>query len=213
MDLKTKGLLFVISAPSGGGKDTVIKELFETDLPINKTISATTRAIREEETDGVDYYFIDKEEFERRIQANDFLEYTLYNGNYYGTLKQEVERCISCGGYTILKIEVEGAGNVRNLLPEAKTVFIVPPSMEVLEQRLRTRGTETEESIQGRLATAREELKRACEYDYIVVNDTVEECTRRITEILNAESYRYSVMSDFVLGLRNINRKERINYA
>jgi guanylate kinase len=185
LDLKTKGLLFVISAPSGGGKDTVIKELFETDLPINKTISATTRAIRDEETDGVDYYFIDKEEFERRIQANEFLEYTLYNGNYYGTLKQEVERCISCGGYTILKIEVEGAGNVRNLLPEAKTVFIVPPSMEVLEQRLRSRGTEDEADIKKRLEIAQSEIGHSKVYDYLVVNDDSEKTSENVLDILH----------------------------
>ncbi len=199
----SKGILLVVSAPSGCGKDTVIDALKKSDFDFQKTVSATTRNMRDGEIDGVDYSFITKELFLEKIENGYFLEHTIYSGNYYGTPKTEVEKHLSNGACVLMKIEVEGAGNIRKLMPEAVTVFLVPPSMEELERRLRGRGTETEESFQARFATAKKELKRAPEYDYIVVNDIVENCVERIRNIVETEKLRYSNAKDFVDELLN----------
>lgn len=198
LDLKGKGMLVVLSGPSGSGKDTVLEKLKESDFSFDKTISATTRAMRDGEKDGVDYYFIDKNTFEEKIENQEFLEYTVYNDNYYGTPKSEVERHIDKGGCILLKIEVEGAGNVRKAMPEALSIFIIPPSMEELERRLRGRGTETEESFQKRFETAKDELSRAKEYDYIVINDDINLCAEQIVKILESEKLRYCRMGNIV---------------
>lgn len=203
MALKGKGMLVVLSGPSGSGKDTVLEKLKQSDFVFDKTISATTRAIRDGEKDGVDYYFIDKTTFEQRIKEDYFLEYTVYNDNYYGTPKSEVERLVDKGGCILLKIEVEGAGNVRKAIPEALSIFIIPPSMEELERRLRGRGTETEESFQKRFETAKQELSRACEYDYVVINDNIDLCAEQIVKILESEKLRYSRMEDIVKNILN----------
>ncbi|MGN1317037.1 MAG: guanylate kinase [Acutalibacteraceae bacterium] len=198
MVLKDKGLLVVLSGPSGSGKDTVLDRLKEKVLSFDKTVSATTRPVRDGEKDGIDYYFIDKTTFEKRIEEGYFLEYTVYNDNYYGTPKSEVEKRIDKGGCVLLKIEVEGAGNVRRAIPESVSIFIIPPSMEELERRLRGRGTETEESFRRRLETAKQELSRACEYDYVVINNDVELCAEQISHILECEKLRYCNMKDIV---------------
>lgn len=198
MALKGKGMLVVLSGPSGSGKDTVLEKLKEMDIVFDKTISATTRPMRDGETDGVDYYFIDKQTFEKRIEEGSFLEYTIYNDNYYGTPKSEVEKHIDKGGCILLKIEVEGAGNVRKAMPEALSVFIIPPSMAELESRLKGRGTETEESFQKRFQLAKEELSRAKEYDYVVINDDINLCAQQISDILKSEKLRYSRMENIV---------------
>ena len=202
MDSKNKGILFVLSAPSGGGKDAVLKKLKELDCDINQSISVTTREIRDEETDGVDYYFTDVADFEQKIQEGYFLEYVKYGENYYGTPRKKIEELIESGQNVILKIEVNGAGNVRKIFPDCVSAFIVPPSMAVLEERLRGRDTETEESIKCRLDIAREELLRACEYDYVVVNDKLEDCIADICSILKAESSKYPKMKNFVDSLQ-----------
>ncbi len=193
-----KGLLVVVSAPSGCGKDTVINALRESDFKFEKTVSDTTRVMREGETNGVDYTFIDETTFKNRIENGYYLEYTVYNGNFYGTPKSEVEKHLDKGECVLMKIEVEGAGNVRKLMPEAVSVFLVPPSMEELEKRLRGRGTETEESFKKRFETAKQELARAPEYDYIVVNDEISKCVEKIRNIIGTERLRYSAMKNFV---------------
>ena len=198
LDLKGKGMLVVLSGPSGSGKDTVLDKLRESNFSFDKTISATTRDMRDGEKDGVDYYFIDKNTFEERIKNDEFLEYTIYNDNYYGTPKSEVERLIEKGGCILLKIEVEGAGNVRKAIPGALSVFIIPPSLEELERRLRGRGTETEESFLKRFKIAKDELSRANEYDYVVINDDINICTEQIIRILESEKLCYCRMADFV---------------
>lgn len=203
MALKGKGMLVVLSGPSGSGKDTVLEKLKEKDFSFEKTVSATTRPMREDEKDGIDYYFIDKNTFEKRIEEGYFLEYTLYNDNYYGTPKSEVEKHIDKGGCILLKIEVEGAGNIRKVMPEAVSIFIIPPSMEELERRLRGRGTETEDSFRRRFETAKQELSRACEYDYVVVNNDVELCSEQISHILECEKLRYCNMKDIVKDILN----------
>jgi len=193
-----KGLLVVVSAPSGCGKDTVINALRESDFKFEKTISDTTRVMREGETNGVDYTFIDETTFKNRIENGYYLEYTVYNGNFYGTPKSEVEKHLDKGECVLMKIEVEGAGNVRKLMPEAVSVFLVPPSMEELEKRLIGRGTETEESFKKRFETAKQELARAPEYDYIVVNDEISKCVEKIRNIIETEGLRYCAMKNFV---------------
>ena len=153
--------LVVVSGPSGCGKDTVVKTMREKHPEIEVSVSATSRAMREGEAEGINYYYMTRETFQQKVQAGEILEYTQYNGNLYGTPKHEVDTRIAQGRTVILVIEVEGAGNIRKLYPEALTIFLLPPSMEELENRLRSRGTESEEAIQGRMATARREVEQA----------------------------------------------------
>lgn len=193
-----KGVLVILSGPSGCGKDTLIKILKDRDNGITQSISATTRAIREGEVDGVDYYFTDVASFEENIKNGYFLEYVKYGDNYYGTPKKAVDEMLESGQSVILKIEVEGAGNVRKIYPDIISIFVIPPSMKALESRLRGRGTETEESFKCRFETARRELERASEYDYVVINDDLETCVSDITAILNTEKSRYARMSGVV---------------
>ncbi len=197
-----KGMFVILSAPSGGGKDTVLDYLKKTDFVFDKTISATTRPMRPNERDGVDYFFIDEKEFLKKVEEGYFLEYTNFSGNYYGTPKSEVERVIKKGGCTLFKIEVEGASNMRKAMPEVSSIFVIPPSIEVLKQRLKNRGTETEEEFQERVKTAITEFKRAPEYDYVVINDDIDLCVKQVLQILRAEkeseNFRYSRMAGVV---------------
>lgn len=201
MALVNKGALFVLSAPSGCGKDTVLSFLKERDCNVKQSISVTTRKIRDGEADGVDYYFTDVADFEKKIQEDYFLEYVKYGENYYGTPKKKIEELVESGYNVFLKIEVEGAGNVRRFFPECISIFIVPPSFDALEARLKGRGTETAETLNRRLGIAREELLRAKEYDYIVVNDKLDDCVNDVCAIINAEHSKYSQMKDFVENL------------
>lgn len=202
MDLKNKGLLIVFSGPSGSGKDTVLGELKKRDINMKQSVSVTTRDIRDGEVDGVDYYFTDVQTFEKNIEEGYFLEYVKYGSNYYGTPKKKIEELIDGGSNVFLKIEVEGAGNVRKVFPEAISVFIIPPSLEELQNRLRGRGTETEETFKNRLDIAKEELRRAREYDYIVVNDSVSSCADRVCAIIEAETLKCSRMKALVDNMK-----------
>lgn len=195
---KAKGVLVILSGPSGSGKDTVISELKKRNVDIRQSISATTRPPREGEKDGVDYYFIDVPTFEQRIREGYFLEYVRYGSNYYGTPREAVEQLVNDGISVLLKIEVEGAGNIRRVFPDVVSVFLIPPSLDVLEKRLRGRGTETEESFCSRFAIARNELSRAPEYDYVVINDDLDDCVNQVCSILDAEKFRYSCMKPIV---------------
>ena len=199
MTRKNRGILTVVSGFSGAGKGTIMKELMSKySDQYALSISATTRGPRPGETDGVEYFFKTREEFEQMIEAEELVEYAQYVGNYYGTPKKKVEDLIDEGSNVFLKIEVEGAGNIRKVFPEVVSVFIVPPSMEELASRLKGRGTETEETFNRRFNIARNELLRASEYDYIVINDSVSECADRICAILNAEASRYIRMKTLV---------------
>ena len=165
----SKGLMIVISGPAGSGKGTVNAHLLKSGEFVY-SVSATTRAPRPGEVDGVNYRFISREEFLSRIETGDMLEYTEYCGNFYGTPKKEAEEVLASGKNLILEIEVEGAKNIKAKYPDAVLVLLLPPSFRIQEQRLRSRGTETEEKILERLARTREELKEAGEYDYVVYN-------------------------------------------
>ena len=176
--------LVVVSGPSGCGKDTVVKTMREKHPEIEVSVSATSRAMREGEAEGVNYYYMTRETFQQKVQAGEILEYTQYNGNLYGTPKHEVDTRIAQGRTVILVIEVEGAGNIRKLYPEALTIFLLPPSMEELENRLRSRGTESEEAIQGRMATARREVEQAPLYTATLVNDDLETCAEKLYQMI-----------------------------
>lgn len=191
-----KGLLLVVSAPSGGGKGTILKELFAQDDNLRLSVSATTRAPRPGEEHGKQYYFISREEFESLISQNKMLEYAEYVGNYYGTPRDPVEEWLAAGNDVVLEIEVQGGAQVKKLMPECVSIFILPPSMKVLEDRLRGRGTEAEETVQKRLSAARREIPQAKEYDYIVFNDRLEDAVDDIQAILRAEKLKYSRNAD-----------------
>ncbi len=176
--------LVVISGPSGCGKDTVVKHLCKEHPDIEVSVSATSRQPRAGEKEGVNYYFLTREGFEQKIAAGEILEYTEYCGNYYGTLKQEVDKRIQQNKTVVLVIEVEGAANLRRMYPECTTIFIRPPSYEELRERLMGRGTEDEVSIRRRLARAVEEMEYAAEYHYVVINSVIAECAEEIYNII-----------------------------
>ena len=175
--------LMVISGPSGCGKDTVVKHILNTDPRFVLSVSATTRAKRPYEVNGVDYIFLTTQEFIGKIAGGDFLEHTLYCDNYYGTLQSQIEEKVARGKVVVLVIEVEGAANVKKVYPDALTIFVAPPSLEELERRLRNRGTEDDSKIKQRLFKASEELGFRSSYDYIVENNFVEQCAQSIIDI------------------------------
>ncbi len=196
-----KGKVIVISGPSGSGKGTVVEQLRKIYPNVGVSISATTRGIRDGETDGVHYHYKSREEFERLIENGEILEHTIYNGQYYGTLRSEAERIVNSGKDLILEIEVNGAGQIKKLLgDECTAIMLVAPDAAELERRLRGRATDSEESIRGRLATARDELKLASMYDYVVVNETgkIDECAENIVAIIKAEYQKYDNRKEFI---------------
>ncbi len=188
--MKNKGLLFVVSAPAGCGKDTILEQVLAKCDNVAYSVSATTRAPRPGEIDGVHYHFRTREQFEDMINSNAVLEYTEYCGNYYGTPRKAVEDMLAEGKDVILKIEVEGAMNIRRLFPECCLVFILPPSMQELERRLRKRGTEDEETILRRTAQAKNEIDAAVNYDCFVVNDELEIAVDDLIAVIRAEKCR-----------------------
>ena len=185
---KEKGLLIVLSGPSGVGKGTVRKAVFEDEeVDFVYSISATSRRKRDGEIDGVDYFFKTREEFEEMIKNDELLEYTEYVGNYYGTPASYVEKTLAEGKDVLLEIEVEGARQVRKKYPDGLFIFLIPPSLAELENRIKGRGTETEDLIRDRMKVAREELKMMSLYDYVVENDKVENAVKKIKSIVIAE--------------------------
>ena len=188
MKLNNRGLLIVLSGPSGVGKGTVRKALFNLEgHNLVYSVSMTTRKPRDGEVDGSDYFFVSRDEFEERIQNGKMLEYAEFVGNYYGTPMDEVEKQLEEGNEVVLEIEVQGALQVREKMTDAVFIFIAPPSMDALYRRLKKRGTEPEEIIQERIEKAKRELGVAYKYDYIVVNDDVDNAANRIMAIIRAE--------------------------
>lgn len=181
-----KGKFIVISGPSGVGKGTIFNKLFK-ELNAWYSVSTTTRSPREGEVDGVNYFFISKEEFLKKIEAGEFLEYNYYNENYYGTSKKIVLEKMDQGVNVFSEIDVNGARNIKKIFPDALLIYIAPPSMEELRKRLVGRGTDPIERINQRLAIAEEEMKQVDFYDYVVVNDDLEKATNQVKEIILKE--------------------------
>lgn len=185
--MNKKGMLVILSAPSGCGKDTVFKALCKRRNDIVESVSATTRAPRDGEVDGVNYYFKTVGEFEKMIANNGLLEYAKYNNCYYGTPVDGVQSAVDAGKVCFLIIEVQGAQSIMKMCPDAVSIFLLPPSMEVLEHRLRKRETNSPDDIKNRIDIAESEIKIAPLYKYNVVNDSLEDAVDEINEIINKE--------------------------
>lgn len=202
--MNNQGFVVVISAPSGCGKDTIVSRVLEQmNDKATLSVSMTTRAMRDGEREGVNYFYVSKETFYKHIEDGDMLEYTNYGSNYYGTPIKPVKEQLKNGKIVILIIEVEGGGNVKKAFPDARKVFIIPPSMKELEARLRSRGTDSEEEIQKRLRIAKDELMRAREYDYIVENDNLNEAVDDVISIIKAEQLKIDIMKNKLKEVMN----------
>ena len=188
--MRERGTLVVVSGFSGAGKGTVLAQVLARRPDLYFSVSFTTRAPRQGEQDGVNYHFVTREEFQDRIGRGEFLEYAEYVGNYYGTSMTVIREKLERGINVILEIEIQGAAKVREKMPEAVSLFLVPPSFAELSRRLHARGTDSEETIRQRLETARREVREIVNYDYIVVNDTVDRAVEEFLAILIAEGCR-----------------------
>ena len=200
---KKTGQIIVISAPSGAGKGTIISKLIENDSK-NRwlSISATSREPRKGEKEGVNYYYLTEKEFKKRIKENFFLEYTNYAGNYYGTPREYIKEKVNNGIDVILEIEIEGATNIKKLIPEALFIFIMPPSLKELVRRLKNRGTESDEKIIKRFNTAYKEVNEVTKYNYVVVNDKIETAVDKIEAIIKAEKCRVDRIEEVYLDTK-----------
>lgn len=194
----SRGILTVVSGFSGAGKGTLMKALMSQYDNYALSISCTTRKPREGEIDGVHYFYKTKEEFEAMIAENGFLEHAQYVGNYYGTPKAYVEEMLEQGKDVILEIEIQGALNVRNLVPDVLLLFVTPPSAEELERRLVSRGTETPEVIRSRMDRAVEEAEYMDRYDYLVINDDLDTCVKEMHELIQAQKNRTSSRQEMI---------------
>ncbi len=192
-----KGLLIVVSAPSGCGKGTILSEVLKDDR-FYYSVSATTRSPRLGEVNGVTYHFITKQDFEERIKNNAMLEYAEYCGNYYGTPKKEIDEMREQGKNVILEIEVQGAMKVREICPDAVFIFVLPPSVAELERRLKKRATETDDVIAQRVSQARSEIELARKYDYVVVNAALEDAINDFKAVIKAEELKVSNAQDLI---------------
>jgi guanylate kinase len=181
-------LLLVLSAPSGGGKTTIAKKLLQVRKDLGYSVSATTRATRNGERDGQDYHFLSREEFERRRDRGEFLEWAEYGAQLYGTLKREIDRIFGAGRHAVLDIEIEGARQIRRNFPNSLQVFVLPPSADVLVERLKRRNTENPELLRKRLTHASEELAAVAEYDYAVVNEDLDTAVDQVSAILDGKA-------------------------
>jgi guanylate kinase len=191
----SRGLLFIVSAPSGAGKTTLVERLVERTAHLKMSRSYTSRAARQGEAHGVDYNFVDRAQFEAMIAGGEFLEWAEVFGNLYGTCAADTERMLAAGDDVVLVIDVQGARKVRRRGLEATTVFVMPPSAEALEQRLRGRSKDSEADIQRRLLVAKQEVASFTEYDFIVVNDHIEAAVERLQHVVLAERSRLGRMS------------------
>ena len=202
--LKRRGLLFVLSSPSGAGKTTIARMLLDQDSGISLSVSATTRPMREGEVEGRDYHFVTDAEFDRMVESGQFLEWAHVFGRRYGTLENEVRKSIDAGCDVLLDIDWQGTQQLKQVDPDIVRVFILPPSMAELERRLRARGTDSDEVIAGRMERAAAEISHWAEYDYVLVNEDKETCLGKVHAILEAErlkATRRIGLHDFVRGL------------
>jgi len=190
--------VFIISAPSGSGKSTLVHRLLQSVPNLAFSISYTTRLPRGSENNGVDYNFLSRQQFEERLQRNEFLEYAEVYGNYYGTHRSSIDNAVRDHKDLVLDIDVQGARQLKVAIPEAITIFVLPPSREVLEQRLRARSQDSEEVIQRRLKAAAEEVRNYTQYDYVLINREIEESAGRLATIVRAERMRRARLQEEV---------------
>ena len=188
--ITSRGTLFVVSSPSGGGKGTIIRHVLDVVLNLSYSVSYTTRAPRLNEVDGREYFFVSRETFEEMIAAGEFLEWACVHGNYYGTAKNQVLEETAAGADIILEVDVQGAASVRQLLMDSVSIFILPPSYEVLKQRLIDRGTDSPEELEVRLRNAPDELRQYSSFDYVIINDQVAAAAGQLASIIHAERAR-----------------------
>ncbi len=221
---KKRGELIIISGTTCAGKGTIIKKLLEKHKDMRLSISYTSRAIRGNEVDGVDYYFISREEFERKIENHEFLEYAKVRyGEYFGTPKKEIEEVLESGKDVILEIDVQGAKQVKELFPETILIFILAPSFEEVKRRIKARGFENNEQIIDRFRTAYKEINEIPKYNYVVVNDQVEDAILKVESILIAQKCRVDrieeiaveneeeILHEFIMGKEYNNEKPNYN--
>lgn len=201
MMIKTKkqGLLIVLSGPSGSGKNTVCDMAKEVMPNIWESVSMTSRKPRKGEVDGKDYYFVSEEEFEKNIEEGKMLEHAKFAGNYYGTPRESVQKQLDAGRDVLLVIEIQGALQIKEKIPQALFVFLLPPSMKELKRRLRMRKTETEEKLMERFETAYKEINELPKYNYVIVNDKADEAARKLEAIINAEKCRVDRIEEVFL--------------
>ncbi len=204
---KKQGQLIVISGPSGTGKDTIVEKVLKKDKNTWLSVSATSRKIRKGEKEGVNYFFLTKEEFEERIEAGYFLEYATYADNYYGTPREEIIKKLDQGIDVILVIEIEGAKKIKELVPEALFIFIMPPSEKILLKRLSGRQTEDKEKIIKRFNLAYQEMNEVTKYNYVVVNDDLDEAVSKVLAIMKAEKCRVDRIEEMLVS----NKEELIH--
>lgn len=198
-----KGILFIITSPSGGGKGTLIKEILQTVPGVGYSVSFTTRKKRQGETDGKDYFFVTVEEFENLVKQGDFLEYANVHGNLYGTLQRQVKMETEAGRDIILEIDVQGAENVIAKMPEAVSIFIMPPSYQILRERLISRQTETEPDLELRLSNARTEVNYYKDFDYVIINDEKSKAVEGLRSVILAERQRSVRQTDKIQSIIN----------
>ncbi len=197
---RERGNLIVISAPSGAGKGSVIEGLLKRTDHIWLSISMTSRKIRDNDIPGETYYFVSREEFEKKIEEGTFLEYATYNGNYYGTPRDKIQEKLDSGMDVLLEIEIQGALKVKELVPDAIFIFIMPPSMKELKRRLVNRGTDSMEMILGRFQTAYKEINEVTKYNYVVINDDLDQAIEKVYAILLSERCRVDRIEEVYLN-------------
>jgi len=186
----TLGNLFIISAPSGTGKTSLVKALLQTDIDLSLSVSYTSRLVRPGEAEGCDYYFVERKMFERMLEHGEFLESAEVYGNLYGTSQKWIDKAVSSGQDILLEIDSQGAQQVRSIFSNTVSIFVLPPSLEILETRLRNRNQDCQEVIARRMAAARQEISRVSEYDYVIINENLDEALRDLTCIVQAERLR-----------------------
>ncbi len=190
--MKRRGMLLVISAPSGGGKTTIVKEVLRQYPSFEFSVSATTRAIRPGERDGKDYFFLTRAEFEKKLAAGELIEHEEIYSNYYGTLKSQVDDALSNGKDIVFDVDVKGGLSIKSKFAEAILIFIKPPSLDILKKRLEGRGSETLEQVQRRMARAQMELEKGEGYDYIIINDELKRAVNEVFDIINKKRKEFS---------------------
>jgi len=193
-----RGTVFVVSSPSGGGKGTLIKRVLEVVPNLSYSVSYTTRAPRNGEVEGREYFFVNPNQFEEMVAAGEFLEWANVHGNFYGTAKRQLAEQTATGLDLVLEVDVQGAASVRELALDAVSIFILPPSYETLRQRLIQRGTDEPEQLEVRLRNAPDELRQYATFDYVIINDDVERATKQLASIIDAERARRRRQESFV---------------